>query len=146
MIRSNAIAALCCALLCLAAGEAVAGLYKCRQGEGIVYQQTPCPPGSASLSLGAEALVPDPESVRSARSRARADIAAAEEIRRREAREDAQRKARQAEAEKHAQTCARLLAVIRDVEADNAREGGKKGSPKKARSERRKYMLECGPL
>jgi hypothetical protein len=138
-------AAICLAALALAAGGAGAGPYKCRLGGRILYQEAPCPPGSVGLPLDGAVAAPDAASASAARARAQADIAAAEAIRRREAREEAEREVRRAEAEKHARACARLLAVILEEEAE-APAADKKKPVSKASSERRKYLRECGPL
>ncbi len=128
------------------AGPAPAGeIHKCRLDDRILYQSSPCPPGFETLPVAPPATSPDPVSTAQARARAKADLAAAERLRQLEAREASQQRAREAEAERQALACARRLEVIRMLESPDAPSERKKGS-RRATSERKAYILQCGPL
>lgn len=125
-----------------------AEVYKCRQGERIVYQAIPCPPAAQAIEIVPPPPEPDPASVAQARAQAKADIAAAASLRRREAREAAQRRAREAAAERQALACARRLEVIRMLEAPSPSETqtSKRQGRRLALQERKAYIRDCGPL
>lgn len=130
------------------AWPALAGdVHKCRQGERILYQSSPCPPGYETLPVAPPATAPDMASVAQAQTRAKADVAAADSLRRREAREEAARRTREAEAEKHALACARQLEVIRMLEAPSPDDSSaRKKGQQRAATERKAYIRQCGPL
>lgn len=132
----------------LAAGQPLpaATVYKCRQGERIVYQAAPCPPDAQSLAVIPPAAQPDIASSARARAEAEADIAAAAALRRREAQEQAQHRARAAAAERQALACARQLEVIRLMESAGEAQTGKRQTRRLALQERKAYIRECGPL
>lgn len=135
------------ALVSLAYPSLAGDVHKCRQGERILYQSSPCPPGYERLPLAPPATAPDRASVAQARTRAKADIAAAESLRQREAREASERRAREAEADKHALACARQLEVIRMLESPPAEAASdRKNRQQRAISERKAYIRQCGPL
>jgi len=135
-------------LLPVAVLSAETVVYKCRQGERIVYQANPCPPvtqGQSRLSLDPG---PDPASVTQARDQAEADIAAAAALRRREAREAAQRRAQEVAAERRALACTRRLEAARMLEAPAPGEtqADRRMRQRLALQERKAYVRECGPL
>ena len=138
------------AILLFAAVQAIdaAEVYKCRQGERTVYQTDPCPSEAQTQSRLPPAPEPDPASVAQARAQAETDIAAAAALRRREAREAAQRRAREAVAERQALACARRLEVIRMLEAPTPGETQttRKQGQRLALQERKAYIRNCGPL
>ena len=124
-----------------AARQSDAALFKCAQGERIVYQQHPCPQGSTQLPMAAPAPGPDAESVGEAQARAWLDITEADALREKEAEEEARQRLLDAKAAKHAQECSRRLARIQRNQAKvHGRNRGKAGR------DRRKFIKECGPL
>ncbi len=125
-----------------------AEVYKCRQGERIVYQADPCPPEAQSQSRLPPAPEPDPAAFAQARAEAKADLAAAAALRRQEAQEEAQRRAHAAAAERQAIACARRLEVIRMLEAATPGETqtAKRQGQRLALQERKAYIRACGPL
>ncbi len=132
--------------LSVPAGPAPAGeVHKCRLDDRILYQSSPCPPGFETLPVAPPATTFDPDSAAQARAQAKADLAAAERLRQIEAREASQQRAREAAAERKALACARRLEVIRMLESPDAPSERKKG-PRRATSERKAYILQCGPL
>jgi hypothetical protein len=153
-IQSNAVdvrtfldLALILALLGLVGPVSADAVYKCREGERILYQSAPCPPGYEALTVAPPATDPDPAAQAQARAQAKAELAAAERLRRREAREEAERRARAAESERLASTCARRLEVIRMLEsADGDAPAERKKAQRRAINERKAYILQCGPL
>lgn len=135
------------ALASLACPALAGDVHKCRQGERILYQSSPCPPDFETLPVAPPATAPDRASVTQAQTRAKADIAAAESLRQREAREASQQRAREAEAEKHALACARQLEVIRMLESPSADDSSaRKKGQQRATTERKTYIRQCGPL
>lgn len=140
----------------LAAAPLLAGLaltaladtvHKYRQGEHVVYQSSPCPVGYESLPIAPPATDPDRTAVARARAMAKADLAAAERLRQREAREEAKRRKREVAAERQALACARLLEVIRTLESPTAHGvSDRHKGPRQAISERKAYIRRCGPL
>lgn len=134
-------------LICLALPAPAGEVRKCRQGERILYQSSPCPPDFETLPVAPPATAPDAASMAQARMQAKADIAAAKSLRQREDREEAQRRAREAEAEKLALTCARQLEVIRMLESPaHDEDSTRKKGQRRATSERKAYIRQCGPL
>lgn len=117
---------------------------KCRLGDRVVYQSSPCPPGSETLPVAPPATVAKADEIAKAQAQAKADIAAAQRLRQRDAREEAARRAREAEAEKLALACARQLEVIRMLESAPA--DAPKKDRRRALSERKAYIRKCGPL
>lgn len=134
-------------LVSLACPSLAGDVHKCRQGERILYQSSPCPPGYERLPIDPPATAPDAAAVAQAQTRAKADIAAAERLRRREAREASERRAREAEAEKHALACARQLEVIRMLESPSPKDpSARRKGQQQATAERKAYIRQCGPL
>lgn len=119
-------------------------LRKCRLGDRVVYQSSPCPPGSETLPVAPPATAPGSYDIARAKAQAKADIAAAERLRQRDAREEAARRARETEAEKLALACARQLEVIRMLESASA--DAPKKDRRRALNERKAYIRKCGPL
>lgn len=125
-----------------------AEVYKCRQGERTIYQADPCPPEAQAQTRLPPPPVPDPASVAQARAQAEKEIAAAAALRRREAHEAAQHRAREAATERQALACARRLEVIRMLEAPTPGETQttRKQGQRLALQERKAYIRNCGPL
>ncbi|MDP2833401.1 MAG: hypothetical protein Q8Q28_08965 [Pseudomonadota bacterium] len=129
--------------LALASGSAHAEIHKCSQGERIVYQSSPCPPGSQSLTLPEALPPPSAYTVEEARSRAKNDIAEAEALRKRDEKSAATREKARAAASKQETDCTRLLDKINQAEA---KAEPSKQQKKTLKSDQRKYRKECGAL
>jgi hypothetical protein len=139
--------ALALTLICLAWPASAEAVRKCRLDDRVLYQSAPCPPGFETLPVNPPATNPDRAAMAAARARARADLAAAEDLRRREAREESAQRAREAAAERQALACARQLEVIRMLESSAADASAeRKKGPRRATSERKAYIRQCGPL
>ncbi|MGQ9685115.1 MAG: hypothetical protein ACUVT2_02245 [Thiobacillaceae bacterium] len=119
-------------------------VHKCRLGERVVYQSSPCPAGAETLPVAPPATAPEADDMAKAKAQGKADIAAAERLRQRDAKEEAARRAREAEAEKLALVCARQLEVIRMLESASA--DAPRKDRRRALSERKDYIRKCGPL
>jgi hypothetical protein len=113
---------------------------KCRVGERIVYQETPCPPRGQIQPLAAPLPEPDVFEVDAARRRAVADQVQLKSLEQeRAAREKAEREAAEAAAQqqrkaakKHAKKCKALRA-----------EAKKKGGEKEKEKAREKLQEHC---
>ena len=130
-------------ILALASAPAGAEIYKCRQGERVVYQETPCPTGSLPLTPPEPAPAPNAFAVEQARLRAKNDIAQAKAIRQREEQSFRDQEKRRAEAHKQTSDCAHLLGRIEKAEARTTLSKNQKSTLK---SDQRKYRKECAPL
>ncbi len=130
-------------VLALTSGSAHAEIHKCRQGERIVYQSQPCPPGSQSLTLPDAPPPPSAYTVEEARSRAKNDIAEADALWKREEKAAEVREKARATTGKQESDCARLLGKI-----ETAQVKAKPGKSRKStlKSDQLKYRKLCGPL
>ncbi|MBU1665966.1 MAG: DUF4124 domain-containing protein [Gammaproteobacteria bacterium] len=129
--------------LLLASAPAHAEIYKCRQGERVIYQSPPCPAGSQPLVLPEALPAPSAYAVEEARSRAKNDIAEADAIWKREDEAAKARKKARAAASKQETNCARLLDKINQAEA---KVEPSKQQKKTLKSDQRNYRKECGAL
>ncbi len=131
-------------LLALPCAPARADIHKCRQGERVVYQETPCPAGS--LALSPPELLPPPSAfeTEAARLRARDDKATVEVLRQEEQQQEVEA-ARRAE---QAQTEARKRLAECDKLQDRINDAQEKKKPSQAVKERlyrdqHRYRQEC---
>jgi hypothetical protein len=129
--------------LLLASVPVHAEIHKCRQGERVVYQETPCPVGSQSLTPPAAPPTPSAFAVEEARARAKNDIAAADALRKREEKAAKALEKKRAEVRKQETDCARLLDRIETAEAKTKLSRHQKSTLK---SDQSKYRRACGPL
>ncbi|MDP2432840.1 MAG: hypothetical protein Q8O33_12515 [Pseudomonadota bacterium] len=129
--------------LLLASAPVHAEIHKCRQGERVIYQSSPCPVGSVSLTPPEAPPSPSAYAVEEARSRAKDDIAEAEALRKREEKSAATREKARATSRKLASDCARLLDKINQAEAKTE---ASKQQKKTLKSDQGKYRKECGGL
>lgn len=134
-------------LICLAWPAWAGEVHKCRLGDRILYQSSPCPPGHEALPVAQSATKPDSAAMAQAQARAKADLAAAESLRQREARQEAEQRKRETEAERQALACARQLEVIRMLESPSSdAPSARKKDQRRATTERKAYIRQCGPL
>ncbi len=141
-------------LLIVMALPAWGQMYKCRAGERILYQATPCPTGSTPLSVVTASPEPDVWSVDEARRRARGEQDQLKELEKKTveregvARKQADVDAR--EAAKRAKECADQLDDIQAAEDKALKAARKKGQHpvegKQLAKDKAKYLNECGPL
>lgn len=129
--------------LLLASAPIHAEIFKCRQGERVVYQEIPCPAGSQSLAPPETPPPPSAFAVEQARTRARNDIAEAAAIRKHEEQTARAQEKRRAEVRKQETDCARLLGKIEKAEAKTSPSKNQKNTLK---SDQRNYRKECAPL
>jgi hypothetical protein len=129
--------------LSLASTAAHAEIHKCRQGERVIYQETPCPTGSLSLTPPEALPRPSAFDVEEARVRAKNDLGAAEALRKREEKAAKAQAKNRADARTRESDCARLLDKIEKAEAKAELGKSKKTTLK---SDQRKYQKVCGPL
>jgi len=129
--------------LLLASAPVHAEIHKCRQGERIVYQSQPCPPGSQSLTPPAALPAPSAYAVEEARTRAKNDITEADALWKREEKAAEVREKARATAHKQVTDCARLLDKINQAEA---KVEPSKQQKKILKSDQRNYRKECGAL
>ena len=131
--------ALFCIAGLLASPAAQAAVYKCRQGERVIYQELPCP--ATTQAMPTPEALPEPSAfeVERARQRAKTDIAAADALRQRDAKLAKAQARTQAAAGRHEAGCDRLLEKIEKAEEKSAKNATLNGN-------KRKYRKECGPL
>ncbi len=129
--------------LLLASTPVHAEIHKCRQGERVIYQSSPCPVGSLSLTPPEAPPSPSAYAVEEARKRAKNDIAEAEALWKQEEKAAATREKARAAASKQEADCARLLEKI---EAAQAKAESNKNRKRTLKSDQRKYRKECGAL
>jgi len=129
--------------LSLASPPGYAAVYKCRQGEGVIYQSQPCPAGSVALSPPDTLPPPSAYEVEAARDRAKKEIAEAAALRKREEQKLKAQEKRHAAVGKFDTDCTRLLGKIEEAE-DKA--SLSKLQKSRLKSDQRKYRKDCGPL
>lgn len=130
--------------LALSYSSAWAEIYKCRQGDRVVYQERPCPAGS--LALTPPEVLPPPSAfeTEAARLRARDDRASVETLYKEEEKREAEAtrlaELARVEARKLAAECAKLQDRIHEVQ--------ERKKPSQAMKERlykdqHRYRQEC---
>lgn len=131
-------------VLCLVAvpAHAHAEIHKCRLGERVIYQSSPCPVGSTSLTPPKAPPSPSAFAVEEARQRAKSDIAEAEAIWKQEEKAAAARAKARATLHKQEAACARLRDQINKAQAVSEPSRSQKKTLKR---EQRKHHKLCGP-
>jgi hypothetical protein len=130
-------------VLAMASAPTQAEIFKCRQGERVIYQSSPCPADSQSGAIIEVPPQPSAYEVEQARQRAKGDINEATALRKRDEKADQVLDRKRAAAHKQEVDCARLLDKIEKAEAKPKLSKAQKGDLK---SEQRNYRKECGPL
>lgn len=129
--------------LALASAPTQAKIYKCRQGERVIYQEVPCPAGSQPVAALDEAPQPSAYEAAQARARAKGEIGEAAAIRKRDEKAAAALEKKRVAARKQETDCTRLLDRVTKAEDKEALTKAQKSALK---SEQRKYRKDCGPL
>ena len=144
LARASAQIAFFLIVLALPYSSAWAEIYKCRQGDRVVYQERPCPAGS--LALTPPEVLPPPSAfeTEAARLRARDDRASVETLYKEEEKQEAEA-ARRAEL---ARVEVRKLAAECEKLQDRIHETQERRKPSQAMRERlykdqHRYRQEC---
>ncbi len=120
-----------------------AEVFKCRQGDRVIYQEMPCPAGSKAEATLAEQPRPSAYDAAQARERAKGEIKEAAALRKRDEKAAEAQQRRLATTRKLDIDCTRLLDKITKAEDKATLNKNQKNALK---IEQRKYRKECGPL